>query len=268
MTDVSTSETPIELVPPVPLEIPPDAGAAREVETPVSVELDAAPSSAEAPAERALPDGIEHLGVLRRSVLDHLLDTVDAGPQSVSAILAAMPAGTTRGNVESAVKRNFDAGLVERVGAGLYTLAKPKPPEAKPKPAPPPEPVRTDGTTDEQFFALLDTWTASGRWEGPGNLPGEAGCLVPPGVVSRHNDRIRKRLERQRDREAAQARQSAADTELRTKLLHACHQNYAPSLEVDDLAPIREVLKTLPIVARSTLTSGVGAQPPSQTETP
>jgi hypothetical protein len=38
----------------------------------------------------------------------------------------------------------------------------------------------------------------------------------------------------------AAAKRAAADRELRTMLLRACNGNYALSLEVDDLAPIRE----------------------------
>src|SRR5262252_8418272 len=57
-------------------------------------------------------DGIDHLGILRRAVLDHLVDTAPE-PQTVAQFIAAMPPGFTRGSVESALKRNFDAGLIE-----------------------------------------------------------------------------------------------------------------------------------------------------------
>jgi hypothetical protein len=53
--------------------------------------------------ERVLPE-IEHaIGPLRQGILDHLLDSVDAGPQSVAQIYASLPAGTTRGNAEAAI---------------------------------------------------------------------------------------------------------------------------------------------------------------------
>jgi hypothetical protein len=55
---------------------------------------------------RALPE-IEHaIGPLRQSVLDHLIDSVDAGPQSVAQILAAMPAGTSRNSASPPSKGN------------------------------------------------------------------------------------------------------------------------------------------------------------------
>src|SRR5882672_6124872 len=83
-------------------------------ETSTNVESAAAPA-----AERPLPfdvEDVEHLGILRRSVLDHLADT--EGPQSVAQILASMPAGTTRGSGESAIRREWEADRIERVGAG------------------------------------------------------------------------------------------------------------------------------------------------------
>src|SRR5258707_11465923 len=133
MTDTHAAEAPAEPAPPAP-------EAAAEVET----------TPAEAPADRTLPN-VEHLGVLRRSVLDHLVDT--EGPQSVALILAAMPPGTTRGSGESAIKREFDAGRIERVSPGVYKLAPAKPAEP-PKPTPP-DPVHKEHT-DEQWFAWLD----------------------------------------------------------------------------------------------------------------
>jgi hypothetical protein len=77
------------------------------------------------------------LGPLRRAILDHLIDSED--PQSVAQLIAALPAGTTRGTAETAIKREFDAGRIDRVAPGTYVLAKPKPPEP-PKP-PPTEPL-------------------------------------------------------------------------------------------------------------------------------
>src|SRR5215470_12204526 len=103
-----------DVAPPIP---PPDAAVAPGGDAPVSVEIDAV-ASAEASAERAPPFDVDHLGPIRRAVLDHLLDTDE--PQSVAQILAAMPPGTTRGSAESAIKREYDAGRVERVAAGVY----------------------------------------------------------------------------------------------------------------------------------------------------
>jgi hypothetical protein len=104
-------------------------------------------------SERQLPFDVKHLGPLRRAVLDHLLDSVDAGPQSVADILIAMPPGTTRGTAETAIKREFDSGRILRVAPGTYVLAPPKPPEP-PKP-PPTEPLRRDGHTDSEWLAAL-----------------------------------------------------------------------------------------------------------------
>jgi hypothetical protein len=150
MSDTAIAEPPAE---PAPLA-PPAPEATAELEAALVSTVDTSPSpleAVEAPGatapeqrdatapqddseRRGLPFDVDHLGLLRRAVLDHLVDTDE--PQSVAQILAAMPPGTTRGNVESAIKRNFDAGLIERVGAGLYVLGKPKPP----KPAEPTRP--------------------------------------------------------------------------------------------------------------------------------
>src|SRR5260221_1728709 len=172
MTDTHAAEAPAEPAP----------EAAAEVET----------APAEAPAERTLPN-VEHLGVLRRSVLDHLLDTDE--PQSVAQILAAMPPGTTRGSAESAIKRNFDAGLIERVGAGLYVLGKPKPP----KPAEPTRPSPVAPEDEQVWLAAFEAWGVSphswGR-EKLGPRPNQPGRRIPAGIVAKGVDRSPKRPER------------------------------------------------------------------------
>jgi hypothetical protein len=177
-------------------------------------------------------------------VLDALVDADE--PLNVSRILAEMPPGTTRGSAESAIKREFDAGRIERVAPGVYRLAPPKPPE-QPKPAPQPPPTPTE---EAIWFAALDGWINDPEtWDRErfGPRPDEPGRRIPAAVVAKGVDRNRKRLERRREAEAAAAKRSVADAELRTKLLHACNGNYSASLEVDDLAPIREVLKVLPL---------------------
>jgi hypothetical protein len=99
MTDVNAGEAPIEPVPPVPPEIPPDAAAAPEVETPVSVEIDAALPSADA---RAAALEIEYpIGATRQAILDHFLDS-DSPEQSMSQIKAGLP-NVLPGTVEAAV---------------------------------------------------------------------------------------------------------------------------------------------------------------------
>jgi hypothetical protein len=157
MSDTAIAEVPADPVPPVP----PAPEATAELEAAVfgqvvidlkiqgndrNGKLDDASSPVEAPgeqvAERALPFAdVEHLGVLRRAVLDALADADE--PLSVARIIAELPPGTTRGSAESAIKREWDAGRIERVGPGLYVLAKSKPPN-QPKPAPQPPPTPTE----------------------------------------------------------------------------------------------------------------------------
>ena len=228
---MSAADTAIAEAPAEPVPLAPEAIA----------ELEAAPPQA-APAaqvaERTLPFDVDHLGLLRRSVLDHLLDT--EGPQSVAQIVASMPPGTTRGSAESAIKREYDAGRIERVGAGLYVLGKPKPPN-QPKPAPP-DPVHND-----QWFAWLDEWRASDQWKGPGNPPGQAGCLVPMDIISKFNDRVRKREQRRKEADEAAAKRAAADAELRARLLATCNGNYLPGPGLDDMTPIKAILELVPV---------------------
>src|SRR6266446_1942832 len=119
MTDIAIGETPPELVPPVPPEAP--------------AELDAATPEAGAPAvgevesfdrRISIP---ESLGPVRRAILEGLIDT--EGPMSVSQLHAVMPPGTPRSTAEASILREFRSGRIERVSAGHYVLAKPKPPE-------------------------------------------------------------------------------------------------------------------------------------------
>ena len=42
-------------------------------------------------------------------------------------ILSAMPAGTSRNTLESALRRSYTAGEVQRTSPGHYALAKPQP---------------------------------------------------------------------------------------------------------------------------------------------
>jgi hypothetical protein len=234
MTDTTAGEAPTELVPPVP----PVQEAAAEIETAAS---DAAPPQADAPAqqlgERSLPE-IEHaIGPLRQAVLDHLLDT--EGPQSVSQILAAMPPGTTRGSAESAIKREFDVGRIERVAAGMYRLAPPRPIEP-PKPALAPTPE-----DDAIWFDALERWVVDRSWdtERLGQPPDHAEARVPPPIRARFADRLRKREDRAKDRAAALERARAADRELRDQLLAATGGNFVPGPGLDDVAPIRAALE-------------------------
>jgi hypothetical protein len=194
--------------------------------------------------QRILPFDVEHLGPLRRAVLDHLLNSVDAGPQSVADILAAMPPGTTRGTAETAIKREFDAGRIERVAPGTYVLAKPKPP--KPPKPPPTEPLRRDGHTDGEWLAALEAYLVDPKsWDEKtfGPSPDAPFNRIPRDIAVRFIDRMRKREERRKEREAAAARQAQADAELREKLIAGCYGNYIPGPGLDDMAPVRAILK-------------------------
>ena len=237
MTDATAGESATELeaaaVAPVLDEVP-------EIEPPAPAE----PVAASPSAERALPE-IEHpIGPIRQAILDHLVDS--EGPQTVAQIIAGL-GNYSRSTVEVAVLRELRSGRIERIAPGTYRLAPAKPPEPPKRPSPPPPPTPEDEAT---WFAAFDTWINDPEtWDRErfGPRPNEPGRRIPAGVVAKGVDRNRKRLERQRDREAVQARQSAADRELRDRLLAACNGNYSASLQVDDLAPIREVLKTVPL---------------------
>src|SRR5262249_40945955 len=76
-------------------------------------------------------------------------------------------------------------------------------------------------------------------WDGPGNPPGHAGCLVSPEIVSRHTDRVRKREARRKEAAAAKAQQSEADRALRARLIEACHGNCARASALGDVAPLK-----------------------------
>jgi hypothetical protein len=251
MTEVAT-EGPAELVPILP---PPDA-AEVEAAPDVALETDvaetpdqavpAADAPGDAPAERALPFEIDPaVGGLRRAILDHLLDSAEAGPQSVAQILAAMPAGTSRNTLESALRRAYTAGEIERVGPGLYVIGKPKPPEAAKQAPPETEPVRSDEVTDQDWLSALEaffvdpsSWNVEELGPGPDNVDNQ----IPAPIRVRFVDRLRKREERRRDREAALAKQAEADAALRAKLVAGCFNNVTLGPGLSDLAPIKAML--------------------------
>jgi hypothetical protein len=221
-----------------------DTGEAASPEAAAAVEIDAAPASAEAPAERIVPE-IEHaIGATRQSILDEFLDS-DRAELSMSEIKRALP-NVPPGTIEACVRREWQQGRLLRVSPGTYRLAPPRPAEP-PKLAPQPAPLPEDEAT---WFDALERWIVErSSWdvEKLGPPPDARDNRIPSEVRMRFNDRNRKRQERRREAEAAAAKRSAADAELRDKLLQACNQNYAPSLQVADLAPIREVLKVLPL---------------------
>jgi hypothetical protein len=56
------------------------------------------------------------------------------------------------------------------------------------------------------------------------------------------NDRLRKRDERRRDREAAIAKQAAADDALRNRLVAGCFNNAMPGPGIQDMAPVKAMI--------------------------
>jgi hypothetical protein len=236
MSDTAAAEAPAESVPPIPQA--PEAAA----------ELDAASPEA-APAEQiadapALPFDVEHLGVLRRAVLDHLVDTDE--PQSVAQIIAAMPPGTTRNSAETAVRREHAAGRIEKTAPGTYRLAAPKPP----KPAEPTRPSPVAPEDEQVWFIALEAWIDNPEtWDRQklGPRPNEPGRRIPADIVARGVDRSRKREARRQDRELAQARQVAADAELRDRLISATGGNVIRTSALDDVGPIKLALQVVSI---------------------
>jgi hypothetical protein len=61
-------------------------------------------------------------------------------------------------------------------------------------------------------------------------------------LAALERDAARKRQARERDRDAALARQAEGDRQLREQLIAACGANHAPQLADADLAPIRATL--------------------------
>ncbi len=141
MTDVSVGEMPIEPVP----SIPPGPEATAELER--AVQAAEVPAGDTGEVETEVVESFdprvsipETLGPVRRAILEGLID--GEGALSVAELHALMPLGTPRGTVEAAILREYRSGRIERVGPGLYVLAKPKPAE-QPKSArqPPPTPI-------------------------------------------------------------------------------------------------------------------------------
>jgi len=179
--------------------------------------------------------------LLRQAVLDALVDADE--PLTVARILAEMPAGTTRSSAESAIKREYAAGRILRVGPGVYKLAPPKPPESPEaaKPAAPPEPPRSD----EQWLEALEAWAIDPpSWDRDrlGPPMNEPGNLVPPDVKLRFNDRLRKREQRAAAKQAAAA--AEADRELADRLLAVTGGNFMDGAAgLSDLAPIKQMIR-------------------------
>jgi hypothetical protein len=259
MTDTTAGEMPAEPAPPI-LSAP---GVAAEIE-PLHVVVPkqhgdptsgdegvAAPVGDTGEVETEVVESFdprvsipETLGPVRRAVLEGLIDS--EGALSVAELHALMPLGTPRGTTEAAILREYRSGRITRTSPGHYVLAPvqpSKPAKPVPPPAPSPEEEQVWGDALERWFADPETWDRDVL----GPRPDEAGRQIPADIVAKGVDRDRKRRTRRQDREAAQARQAAADQELRTTLLRACNGNHSASLQVDDLSPIKAVLKTVPL---------------------
>jgi hypothetical protein len=267
MTDVAIGEALPELAPPVPPGPEPEAAAVEGLApvadqgavapTEFALAVDAAPASADAPAgdtgevetevvgafdpRIAIP---ESLGPVRRAILEGLID--GEGALSVSELHALMPVGTPRGTTEAGILREYRSGRILRISPGHYALAPARPPEAK-RPSPPPPPTPEDEAT---WFAALDGWINDPEtWDRTtlGPRPDEPGRRIPPDIVAKGVDRSRKRKERRREAEAAAAKRTAADAELRDRLIAATGGNIVRTSALDDVGPIKLALQVVPI---------------------
>src|SRR5258708_19102518 len=112
-----------------------DAAMAEELIEPVPP-MPPAPEAAAPVAERVLPE-IEHpVGPLRQKIIDHFVDS--EGDQSMAQIIAGLGGTVSRNTIESAVRREYEAGRLVRVSPRVYRLA--PPPALNPTPPPPPPP--------------------------------------------------------------------------------------------------------------------------------
>jgi predicted transcriptional regulator len=191
-------------------------------------------ASAEPPADVETED----TRTARQRILDHLEDTVDHGPQHISAIMQGT--GLNRNQVDSTISRMVTAGLVERAGEkgdAQYQLAPPKPvPDPVPTPA---ETPRADGISLAQLVLWLHSWANGGPWEGPGKPPDRktgiivagGGCLVPLPAWSTFLGE-RDALEKQRETDGA----------LRARLVAVAFGNVHPRARLDDMKAIRIML--------------------------
>jgi hypothetical protein len=177
-------------------------------------------------------------------VIDCFLDS-DETDLSMSQIKVAL-SNVLPGTVEAAVLREYRSGRIGRVAPGTYRLAPAKPPEAKRQSTPPPP------TPDEEamWFSAFDAWISEPEtWDRTtlGPRPDEPGRRIPPDIVAKGVDRSRKRKERRREAEAAAAKRTAADAELRDRLIAATGGNIVRTSALDDVGPIKLALQVVPI---------------------
>jgi hypothetical protein len=133
-----------------------------------------------------------------------------------------------------------------RVGPGLYRLA-PATLAEPAKPVPPPAPSLEEeqvwGDALERWFAEPETWDRDVL----GPRPDEAGRQIPADIVAKGVDRDRKRRARRKEAEAAAAKRTAADAELRDRLIAATRGNVIRGPALDDVGPIKLALQVVPL---------------------
>jgi hypothetical protein len=171
----------------------------------------------------------------RQKVLDHLTDS--EGPQSVSEIIQGT--GLSRNTCEQAIFRAVQSEQIERVSQGVYRLALPKP-----------FPPSRNGHTNEEWIARIVAWQANpASWnrEEDGPPPNDPNHRIPLDVVGRFKDRQAREAKEREKREAATARQAAADAELRDKLIAAAGGNVVRGPAIEDLAPIKAAMEIVPL---------------------
>jgi hypothetical protein len=180
--------------------------------TEASAELEAAPTDAEradAPAQAApetetpaaAPEFAFPVGSASQLAIDCFLDAEgDAVQLSMTQLKALLPhiAGNT---IESACRRLFERGHLQRISPGIYRLAQPTAAPVKPEPQP-------DGAR------IADAERADGVQK-----------AAQQREEALERDRQRKKAARERDRPAAFHRQAEADAALRDTLIAACNGN-------------------------------------------
>jgi hypothetical protein len=201
-----------------------------------------APEAAAATAPPAEPEvESEDNRTARQKVLDFLEDT--EGEQTVAQIIQGT--GLSRNTCEQAIFRAVQSEQLQRVSQGVYRLASPKPPSP-----PKPEPPSRNGHTNDEWIARILAWQADpASWniEEDGPPPNDPNHRIPLDVVGRFKDRQAREAKEREKREAAAARQAAADAELRDQLLAATGGNYTPGPGIEDISPIKVALELVPL---------------------
>jgi hypothetical protein len=190
-----------------------------------TAEVDTAPAAEPVHTADVEPD-TDDTRTARQKILDHFEDS--EGDQTVTQIMVGT--GLNRNLTDSTLSRAVDAGLVERVGQGLYRRAPPKPPRALPPEFDPGKQL-LDGRSFDDWMELVERWWADpSTWdiETLGPYPFSDGNLVPMNVFVAFKHRLEKR----------QA-QVAEDVALLERLLEATGGNIVKSDELADIRPLK-----------------------------